>query len=154
MIEALIDSSVILESLQNADKGDALNEVVDAMIEAGCIQKADRKHVVKQIADREALGSTGIGNGVAVPHVKNKRVKEISLALARSHEGIEYDAIDGQPVHTVFMILAPEDQADQHLQALRWISGLARNADFRRFVMTADGVDGIRDLLREMSASA
>ena len=76
------------------------------------------------------------------------------MALARSQEGIEYQAIDGRSVQTLFLIVAPSDQAEAHLEALRWISTLARNADFRRFVLSAAGADEIRELLREMSAPA
>lgn len=154
MIEDLIDSAVILEELESSGADQVLDEVLAAMVASGRLAERDVAAVGKKLAEREALGSTGIGNGVAVPHVKSERIDKISMALARSSSGIEYRAIDGRPVHIFFMILAPEDSADDHLRALRWISSLARNADFRRFVLSAGSEADLRDLLREMSASA
>ena len=153
MIATLIDEAVILDAEAPTKEG-FLDAMLDAMVAAGRVQTADRAGIGKQLREREALGSTGIGNGIAVPHVKSGKIDQICLALARSGDGIDYQAIDGLPVHTVFLILAPVDQAESHLQALRWISSLARNGDFRRFVQSAGGEAEVRDLLREMSPSA
>ncbi len=154
MIQDLIDSAVILEELKCSDADQVLDEVLAAMAAAKCVAKGDGAAIGKKLAEREALGSTGIGNGVAVPHVKGDQITKISMALARSSSGIEYRAIDGRPVHIFFMILAPAESAEDHLQALRWISTLARNADFRRFALSAKTEADLRDLLREMSAPA
>ena len=154
MIDGLIDTAIIVEKLDSSAKSDVLAEILDAVVTSGRVKKAAKAAIRELLEEREALGSTGIGNGVAVPHVKSAVVKQVSLALARSQDGIEYQAIDGRPVHTLFLILAPESDAESHLAALRWVSTLARNPDFRRFVLAADGEDAIRDLLREMSASA
>lgn len=154
MIEELIDSAVIIEELSSTDVDGVLNEVLQAMVGVDRIARRDADDIVVQLRERERQGSTGIGNGMAVPHVKTECVERMAMALARSRDGIDYRAIDGRPVHTVFLIVAPVDRADDHLQALRWISTLARNADFRRFVRSASGEDEIRDLLHEMSAPA
>ena len=154
MIAALIDSAVIVESLASSEKPDALRELLQACVEQGVFQKRQLGAVSELVAEREAIGSTGIGNGVAVPHVKTSHVASIRLALGRSIDGIDYEAIDGRPVETLFMILAPEDAAQDHLAALRWVSMLARNADFRRFVSSAETAEDIRELLREMSPDA
>lgn len=151
MIEALIQSTVILEALVASEKEAALEEMLQALVASGRVEQSDAPKIGKRLREREALGSTGIGNGVAVPHVKTDRVDSVAMALARSPEGIEYQAIDGRSVQTLFLIVAPSDQAEAHLEALRWISTLARNADFRRFVLSAASEDEIRDLLREMS---
>ena len=71
--------------------------------------------------------------------------------LARSKNPIQFHAIDGRPVQTFFLILAPQDQPEQHIKALRWVSSLARNSDFRRFVLAAKTDEEIRELLHEMS---
>lgn len=154
MIEELIQSTVILEALASVDKEAALDEMLQGLVAAGRVGEENVSQIVERLREREALGSTGIGNGVAVPHVKTDRVASVAMALARSAEGIEYQAIDGRSVRTFFLIVAPADQADAHLEALRWISTLARNADFRRFVLLAESADEIRDLLREMSGPA
>jgi mannitol/fructose-specific phosphotransferase system IIA component (Ntr-type) len=154
MIEELIQSTVILEALAASEKEAALEEMLQALVASGRVAKGDAAKIRRRLREREALGSTGIGNGVAVPHVKTDKVEKVAMALARSPEGIEYQAIDGRSVQTLFLIVAPSDQAEAHLEALRWISTLARNADFRRFVLSAVSADEIRDLLREMSGQA
>lgn len=151
MIKELIDSALILDALVGTTKQEILVEVLQKSAAVGRVQKKDLKSLEKQLLDREALGSTGIGNGVAVPHVKGKEIKQISLVLARSKAAIQFQAIDGRPVQTFFLILAPQDQPEQHIKALRWVSSLARNSDFRRFVLLAKGEKEIRDLLHEMS---
>jgi mannitol/fructose-specific phosphotransferase system IIA component (Ntr-type) len=151
MIQALIDSALILESLAATSKQEAIDEILAAATGADRISPDVASTVRQKIVEREARGSTGIGNCVAVPHVKLDTIQQTSIVLARSQDGIEYEAIDGRPVHTVFLILAPANAAEEHLQLLRWISGLARNADFRRFLGQAKDETEIRDLLCEMA---
>jgi mannitol/fructose-specific phosphotransferase system IIA component (Ntr-type) len=111
--------------------------------------------VLKQLLAREAQGSTGLGNGVAVPHVKEADVAEIAVAVAINEAGIGFDAIDGRPVHIMFVVLGPKGgQPEQHLAVLRWVSTLARNADFRRFAQHVKSVEELRDLLLEMTEIA
>ncbi|MDP6929757.1 MAG: PTS sugar transporter subunit IIA [Planctomycetota bacterium] len=150
MIKELIDTAIIIEELENSEKSAALREVLAVVGEQVGMGDKELTSLTRRLFKRERLGSTGIGNGVAVPHVKGKTIDHMRLVLARSPAGIEYQAIDGQDVKTIFLILAPEGEAEKHLQALRWISILARDADFRRFVLVAKGPDEIRDLLFEM----
>ena len=152
MIKELIDNALILEPLEAVTKEQALDEMFDGVLAAGRIGKRDRAPLRKRLAEREALGSTGIGNGIAVPHVKGKELSSLFLVMARSRAGVPFDAIDGKPVHTIFLILGPVENAEAHLKALRWVSSLARNPDFRRFIQSADSEQQIRDLLLEMSA--
>lgn len=154
MIEELIESAVVVECLESTDKNSALREIVQAMIAADAVAEQAADEIGRKVSAREAKGSTGIGHGIAVPHVKLADAPGLVLALARSQAGLDYQAIDGQPVHTIFFIVANEDRTEDHLAALRWVSTLARNADFRRFVLSAPGEAQIRDLLREMSAPA
>ena len=153
MIDHLIRSCVILESLQKSAKEAVWDEMLDALVTAGQLPSDARAPIRAQLEEREGLGSTGIGNGVALPHSKRAPIPEMVMALARSVEGLDYDAIDGRPVQILFMILTPVERADDHLQALRWVSGLARNADFRRFMVAAASESEMRDLLREMTAA-
>ncbi len=153
MIAALIDNAVIVPSLSSTTKDDAIVELVQAAADANRIKAAHRKPLREALFAREANGSTGIGNGIAVPHVKAKQITTMTLVLGCSADGLPYQAVDGRDVQTVFMILAPENAAEDHLQALRWVSTLARNADFRRFIQTATDESAIRELLHEMSPS-
>jgi mannitol/fructose-specific phosphotransferase system IIA component (Ntr-type) len=82
--------------------------------------------------------------------VKSDDVTKATLVLARSKKGLDWSAIDGRPVHIVFLLVSPAEEPEIHLQCLRWIAGLARNADFRRFLLDASDETAMRDLLREM----
>ena len=153
MLSELIKSATIIESLGASSKSKALAEMLRAGVDSGKLASKSTADLKRKLAEREAIGSTGIGNGVAVPHVKSGAISEVCMILGRSAQGIDYQAIDGKPVHTVFLLVGPKDQAEAHLQSLRWIASLARNADFRRFVLDASGEAEIRALLHEMSSS-
>ena len=149
-----LDSIVLLPALSSSSRDDALAEILDQMVAQGDVQAAARDAIYAQLVERETQASTGLGNGVAVPHVKRADVVETRIAVAVSPDGLPFDAIDGKPVHIVFLVLGSKDAAEgSHLQALRWVSGLARNSDFRRFARAVDGVDEFRELLMEMSES-
>lgn len=151
MIQTLVDSAAILAEVKATTKEAALKELLQLAQESGAFPKKIAAALGKKIAEREVLGSTGIGNGVAVPHVKGEDVNKVSLVLGRSRAGIEWHAIDGRPVHIIFLLTAPPSEAELHLKCLRWISGLARNGDFRRFFLDAADEVAIRDLLLEMA---
>lgn len=155
MISELIDNAVLLASLSATAKDGALVEMVGAATEHAGLDSKAAEVVLAKLRAREEVGSTGIGNGIAVPHAKvpadEAPVDKVSLVLALSKDGLEYDAVDGRPVHTLFLIIAPEDSGDQHHTVLRWVSTLARNADFRRFVLDCETPESIRELLVEMT---
>lgn len=149
----LIKTATIIESLTASSKPDILAEMLRAAVDSGKLTARSTAALKRKLAEREAIGSTGIGNGVAVPHVKTGSVPELFMVLGRSIEGVDYDAVDGQPVYTFFLLVAPAQQEESHLQSLRWIASLARNPDFRRFVRDAPGEKEIRALLYEMSSA-
>ena len=152
MIRKLVEGAALIEELQAVNKEDALKEMLGAAEGVGAFKKSARKALQKRLSEREAIGSTGLGNSVAVPHVKGESVQDITLVLARCHAGLEWQAIDGRAVHVLFLLVSPSDEPESHLPCLRWIAGLARNADFRRFLLDAGDGDAIRDLLLEMGA--
>ena len=92
----------------------------------------DVGETVGVILEREKLGSTGIGDGVAIPHGKMKGLSRILCAFGRSKKGIDFDAVDGKPVHIFFLLLAPEDSAGLHIQMLSRISRILRDPSFRK----------------------
>ncbi len=149
MIRAIVQSSVLIPELAAATQAAAIDELLARVLSDGHLQKGKLPGIKKKLAEREALGSTGIGNGVAVPHVKTDAVTSPVLAFGRSQDGIDWSAIDGRKVHIIFLILVPVSAAEQHLALLRWISSLARDADFRRFAKAADVDTVLRDLLLE-----
>jgi PTS system nitrogen regulatory IIA component len=97
--------------------------------------------MVEVLLDREKLGSTGIGDGIAIPHGKLKGLDSLVIAFGRSREGIDFDAIDGKPVHIFFLLMAPESSTGQHLKALAKISRMLKDQEFRSGLMSAKNTE-------------
>jgi mannitol/fructose-specific phosphotransferase system IIA component (Ntr-type) len=154
MIDTLVSSATILEEVTARTKDAALKELLAAAQASGVVAKKSIAVLGKKLLEREAIGSTGLGNGVAVPHIKHADIAAPSLVLGRSSAPIEWQAIDGRPVSIMFLVVSPAQDPEAHLRCLRWISTLARNADFRRFLLDAKDEAAIRDLLRELSQKA
>ena len=129
MKDALRESCVIAD-LKGGTKEGVLTELVSALKNAGLVQ--DVGQAVGVILEREKLGSTGIGDGVAIPHGKMKGLNRILCVFGRSKEGIDFDAVDGKPVNIFFLLLAPEDSAGLHIQMLSRISRILRDPSFRK----------------------
>lgn len=151
MIGQLVEGARLLSEFQAQNKDGALKELIGVAQETGAFAKKSLKALSKLLFDREAIGSTGLGNGVAVPHLKAAAVSTPTLVLARCKAGLEWQSIDGRPVHIIFMLVSPAAEPESHLGVLRWIATLARSSDFRRFLLDADDIDGMRELLQEMS---
>jgi len=154
MIRKLIDAATLIGELEATTKEAALKELLAAAQAAGAFPAKAARSLTKRLSEREAIGSTGLGNSVAVPHVKGDDVAQPALVLARCKKGLEWQAIDGRPVNILFLLVSPSSEPETHLQCLRWIAGLARSTDFRRFLLDAPSGAAMRDLLREMSAEA
>ncbi|HEX7504305.1 MAG TPA: PTS sugar transporter subunit IIA [Syntrophales bacterium] len=104
--------------------------------------------MIEVLLDREKLGSTGIGDGIAIPHGKLKGLDSLVIAFGRSHEGIDFDSIDGKPVHIFFLLMAPESSTGQHLKALAKISRMLKDPEFRSNLMSAKSTE---ELYRNIS---
>jgi mannitol/fructose-specific phosphotransferase system IIA component (Ntr-type) len=150
MLHELVKAALIQVALEPDDKAAALRGLLATIAKAGRVKKKDLADLEESLFAREELGSTGIGNGIAVPHLKSDRVAAMCMAVARLPSGVDYQAIDGRPVHGIFLIITPQKASEDHLRALRWVSSLARSADFRRFLAGAETEAQIRDLLAEM----
>jgi mannitol/fructose-specific phosphotransferase system IIA component (Ntr-type) len=147
----LFSEDTILDQLQSNTKDDAFREMLDSLVATGQIQKKDIPALKRKLKDRERLATTGIGHGVAVPHVRSAQITQLSVCFARSVAGIDYHAPDGQLVHSIFLILAPNEASEDHVKLLRWISTIGRDPDFRRFALAARGRTEILSLLKEKS---
>lgn len=129
LVDILKESSVVAD-IKGKTKKDVLSELVGQLVKANLIK--DPGPAAAVVMEREALGSTGIGDGVAIPHGKMKGAGEILCAFGRSIGGVDFDAADGQPVHIFFLVLAPEDSASAHLTVLSRISKILRDQTFRK----------------------
>ncbi len=144
-----ISPQAILGDLVSLTKPEAIAEMVDAMITAEIITPELRQGVLTALLDRETLGSTGIGGGIAIPHAKHPAVKKLVGLFARSREGVVFDALDGEPVHIFFLLLSNQECAGQHLEALAYVSKNLRSDIFRRFLLRARDRKEIEELMEE-----
>lgn len=118
-------------------KKDAIREMVDLLVKTKKLDEAEVENVVKVLLEREELGSTGIGQGIAIPHAKTDAVKEVAAAFGKSSEGVEFDALDGKPVYLLFLLVAPTDASSLHIKALAKISRLLKHKYFRSVLRKA-----------------
>lgn len=128
-----------------ADKKDALEKLVALMVKQGNI--ADAEEYKKKVFAREEEGSTGVGEGVAIPHAKTAAVTRPGLAFMRCRDGVEFDSLDGQPAKLFFLIAAPDTRDNVHLDVLSRLSTLLMDPDFIDGLMAVDSVDGLYDLI-------
>lgn len=142
-----LDENTIKLNLASKTKAEVIEELVDLLVKAKKI--TDKKNAIKTLLDREELGSTGIGQGVAIPHGKTETIKELVSAFGLSKQGIAFDALDGEPVNLFFLLLAPEGSAGAHLKALARISSLLKDKHFRKALMNATNKEEIIKIIKE-----
>lgn len=128
-ISDFLNPKAISTDLKAATKEDVIKELLGMLAKAGVIKDEDK--LFKILMNREALGSTGIGQGVGIPHGKTDSVSKLIGAFGISKSGIDFDSLDGEPTHIFFLLLAPEDSAGPHLKALAKISRLLKDKFFR-----------------------
>lgn len=141
-----LDKKAIKLDLQSVEKEDALKELVDLLAETQEI--GDKKGILKALIERESLGSTGIGQGIAIPHGKTDKVSELVAVLGISQKGVNFEALDGEPVFIFFLLVAPKDTAGPHLKALAQISRLLRDSYFCELLKRCKTVDEVYDFIR------
>lgn len=142
-------TDAIIPNLTSTDRNGVIEEMIDALVNAGTIAPELRDDMVKEIIKREKKGSTGFGKGVAVPHIKHEKVKKIAACIGVSREGVDFNALDKEPVYSVFMIFSPLDRPDEHLQAMENIFAHLQKDTFRRFLRQAKTVDAVTELIHE-----
>jgi mannitol/fructose-specific phosphotransferase system IIA component (Ntr-type) len=148
-LREFIVSDAITPELKATDRDGAIRELVAALAQAGVLPTNAIDEVVAAVVKREQNGSTGFGKGVAVPHVKHPKVKAMSGTIGRSAGGIDFAALDHQPVYTIFLLLSPENQPQQHLQAMNIVFSNLQKDMFRRFLRQSSTREAIVDLLDE-----
>ena len=142
-----LDSSTVSLDLKSPTKLEAVSELC-ALLEAQ-LKIKDPTVVVESLMQREKLGSTGIGQGVAIPHGKSGSVDKLVAALGISKKGVNFDSLDGEPVYLIFLLVAPLDSSGAHLKALARISRLLKDKFFRQALREAKTVEEIKKIIQE-----
>lgn len=132
-----LNPQAVSANLKAANKKEVIKELVGLLAKSGSIKDKEKEKVAKVLLEREALGSTGIGQGIGIPHGKFPGVKKLIGACAVSPGGIDFESLDGEPVHIFFLLIAPEDSAGPHLKALARVSRLLKDKYFRETLKTA-----------------
>lgn len=146
-ITDLLNPAAITDEMTATCKSIALAELADALLR---VEKwLDRDTIIKTVQERECLGSTGIGQGVAIPHGKLKNLDHMLVSFGRSRAGIDFQSMDDLPAHLFFYLLAPEDSHGEHLKLLARISKLMKNPEVRQRLMDAVGGEGIFRIISE-----
>ena len=144
-----IQVNAIKAQLTANDKEGVIAELVESLVAAGAIKAAEQSGIIAAIMKREDLGSTGIGRGVAVPHTKHASVDRLVGTVGVSYEGIDFNSLDGEKVHLLFLLISPPDRPGDHLRALENISRQLRDDSFCRFLKQSHAVTDIQQLLNE-----
>ena len=136
--------------LRSNERDAVIDELVDALIACGAAGPVPKAELIARVLERERRGSTGFGKGIAVPHVKHKGVKKMAAAIGLAPAGLDFNALDKQPVYSVFLLLSPEDRPEEHLQAMEVIFKNLSKETFRRFLRQAATPEDVRTLLEEV----
>ena len=134
-ISELLREQMVLADLRGTTKQQVLEEMVQQLVSQ--TPGVDATELLKVLLDREKLGSTGIGNGIAIPHGKLDGISDIALVFAKSRQGIPFDTLDNKPVHLLFLLVAPSNSAGAHLKALARLSRLLKDKHLRDVLMDA-----------------
>ena len=137
----------IVPELEATDRDGIISELVGALEIAGKISKAEI--ISKAIIKRENEASTGVGKGVAVPHVKHKGISEVVATVGGKSEGVDFSSLDKQPVYSVILLLSPVNDSEKHLQAMESIFKNLQNDDFRRFLRQARTAEQFKEVITE-----
>jgi mannitol/fructose-specific phosphotransferase system IIA component (Ntr-type) len=148
-LREFIVTEAITPELAATDRDGVVRELVTALARAGALPEDAIEEVLAAVIKREQNGSTGFGKGVAVPHVKHSKIKRMAGTIGRSSGGIDFAALDHQPVYSVFLLLSPENQPQQHLQAMNIVFSNLQKEMFRRYLRQSETREGIVDLLDE-----
>jgi PTS system nitrogen regulatory IIA component len=131
-----LSKKAILVDIKSTKKEDVIKEMVDFLIEASDVEKRNRNKLIDALMSREALGSTAIGQGIAIPHAKCDCVDKLVAAFGLSKKGVDFDSLDGELAFIFFLLVAPQDSAGPHLKALARISRLLKDKYFRDTLRT------------------
>jgi mannitol/fructose-specific phosphotransferase system IIA component (Ntr-type) len=145
----ILGKAQIVPDLRATNRWEAIDELIENLIVTGKIQSGDRAAVTAAVKKRENSMSTGIGFGIGIPHASTDLIFEVVGALGRSHAGVNFDALDNQPVKLVMLFLVPQGQFQKHLHTLANIAKLLHKADFRQALEKAPDAENMLGIIKE-----
>ncbi|HOD14948.1 MAG TPA: PTS sugar transporter subunit IIA [Spirochaetota bacterium] len=150
--DSLKKANIIIKS-KSKDRWECIGEMVDCAVRNRDIESADSKEIKKALIDREKSMSTGIGNGVAIPHCTSSRVDEIVFVVSLSAFGIDFDSIDGEPVRIIILLIVPKNKLTQHIKTLASIAKLMSNESLRERLLTLKTPEAVIKTLKDFEVA-
>jgi mannitol/fructose-specific phosphotransferase system IIA component (Ntr-type) len=148
----ILSAPQILPDLRATNRWEAIDELIACLVHSGKIRPEHREAVTAAVKKRETSMSTGIGFGIGIPHASTDLIHEVTAAFGRSKGGINFDALDNQPVHLVTLFLVPQGQFQKHLHTLAGIAKVLRKDDFLKSLSAATDADAMYQVVREHSS--
>jgi len=145
-----LNKKAVTANLKAADKEGVVRELVELLAAADEIK--NKEELIRALLTRESLGSTGIGQGIGIPHAKSANVKSLVAAFGLSQKGVNFDSLDGEPVYIFFLLIAPEESAGPHLKALARISRMLKDKYFRELLRKSKDEKEILRMIQEEDA--
>ena len=148
-----IDKKNIIIGLKAKNKKKAISIMLDRLVSTKSISKDDKRPILRVILQREDMGSTAIGGGIALPHARMDRVKDVIICAAISNEGIDFDSLDEEPVHIIVLLLSNQKEAGLHLKTLAYLAKMLRDKSFVHLLRKAKDESEIISLISKVSRS-
>ena len=145
----ILGEEQILTDLRATNRWESIDELIDNLVTTGKIKAEHRDAIVAVVKKRESSMSTGIGFGIGIPHASTDLIYEVVGALGRSKPGVNFDALDNQPVNLVMLFLVPQGQFQKHLHTLANIAKLLHRAEFRQALLDAKSKEEILQIIEE-----
>ena len=151
-LKDIVVEKAIVPNLAATKREDAIRELLDALVESGKVSADMRDSFAAAIIAREKKGSTGLNHGVAIPHTKSSAIKAPIAAIGVSRAGVDFNALDKQPVYSIFLLVSPEEKPELHLEAIQAVFAHLSKDTFRRFLRQSTTVAAVQTLLDEADA--
>ena len=145
----ILSKEQIIPDLQAADRWQAIDELINNLVATGKIKPEHREAITAVVRKRETSMSTGIGFGIGIPHASTDLIYEVVGALGRSKKGVDFNALDNQPVHLVMLFLVPQGQFQKHLHTLANIAKMLHKSEFRQSLEQAPDADTMLAAIRD-----
>ncbi|MFB6344968.1 MAG: PTS sugar transporter subunit IIA [bacterium] len=146
-ISELLSEDVIEPDLEAESREEVFEELIGCLVDNGELESSE--NALKALHDREEILSTGIGEGLAIPHAKMEELDNFLAAFARIPDGVDFKSLDGKPAHLIFLLLSPKGEAGRHVRVLARVSRMLKNVHFRDRLLEAESADKILDLIAE-----